>query len=95
MKTILALAVVLGVTGGLLRQHPDPYPMGWFCTPKGTVKAGKQTTDHPCACKRMDSDPQCEGTPAEDPVCQQFCHRQHCGCPVICGVKISVTRIIL
>lgn len=65
-------------------RHPDPYPEGWFCTPRGTYKNGQQTTEHPCRCQRMDHDPQCEGLPIEDLRCEQWCHAKHCNCPIKC-----------
>ena len=73
------------VVAGLLLQHPEEYPQGWFCTPKGTVKHGQQTPDRPCHCVRMDYDTHCEGVPTESSLCLQWCHKQHCACPVTCA----------
>ena len=70
-------------------SHPEEYPRGWYCTPTGTRAEGLQTTDHPCACKRMAT---CEGEGedeivwvAEDPICKQYCHKDKCSCPVTCA----------
>jgi hypothetical protein len=77
-------------------QEPPVYPQGQFCTPKGDMKGGKQTTDHPCACKRHDEadpdDPEnkkmCKAgeatMPSHDTTCKQWCNEQHCLCPVSC-----------
>lgn len=66
-------------------QEPPPYPAGWYCTPRGTLKGSQQTQEHPCHCKRM-ADPatSCETMTAEDPKCQQWCHKESCRCPVSC-----------
>lgn len=81
MKGWLFAIVLVAVA---LQQEPPVYPDGAFCTPRGTFGNGIQTTDHPCHCKRMDSDPTCEGEPRHDPKCKQACHEDHCACPVIC-----------
>ena len=64
--------------------EPPEYPQGWYCTPKGDVAEGIKTPDHPCACKRMYADEACELNPTHDAACKQFCHENHCGCPVAC-----------
>ena len=56
-------------------------PAGWFCSPKASEM------DHKCACKRMDSDQMCEGTPQEDRECKVWCHKDHCRCPVMCTAE--------
>ena len=65
----------------LLAQEPgtphDPAP--WMCAPTSKT--------HPCACKRMDADPYCEGTPIEDQACKRYCEHGKCGCPVACKVS--------
>lgn len=87
MKALaLILALVAGGALGFLPQEPPEYPAGMFCTPLGDYVPGKgRTTDHPCHCKNM-GDPQtsCEKPTTNDPVCRQFCHEQHCSCPLAC-----------
>ena len=79
---ILLLATFLVATA---QERPEP-PAGWACTPRGMVKDGQQTNDHPCSCKRMDHSDDCEGVPLEDPVCEVYCHKEHCQCPVMCAM---------
>jgi hypothetical protein len=83
MKLIL-LAFMVGVA--LAQEAPAP-PAGWFCTPRGYVKNGRQTGDRPCHCKRMDADPICEGTPTESSDCNVYCHHGACQCPIMCTGK--------
>ena len=100
MRSILAVSLlVLSIqTPSTPQGHPTPYPDGKFCTPKGDLIGRRQTTDHPCACKRHDmaasSDPEakkmCQAgepvDPSHDPVCKQECSEQHCACPIGCDV---------
>ena len=79
MKVPLLVLVLL-----LSMQEAPPYPPGWHCTPTGIVKDGRQTHEHPCACKRVDTDQYCEGQPSANNVCQQWCHNDRCGCPWTC-----------
>lgn len=65
-------------------QHPEEYPPDWFCTRRGIVKQGQQTSEHPCMCQRIDRDEHCEGEPTKDGICHQYCHEQHCHCGIIC-----------
>ena len=77
-------------------QEPPEYPNGTFCSPVGDVIRGRQTKDHPCACKRHDeadqNDPDnhkmCKAgeatQPSHDAVCKQWCHESKCSCPVAC-----------
>jgi hypothetical protein len=51
-------------------NHEEP-PAGWFCTPTDA------RPDHTCACKRMDPDNMCEGTPQEGPESKVWCHTEH------------------
>jgi hypothetical protein len=83
----LFVALVLAFQVVQQQTEPEPYPPGWHCTPQGDVRNGQQTREHPCACKKMDHDVDCEGTPNEDPVCKQWCHKNHCGCPIACDGK--------
>lgn len=80
----LALAFLVGVM--LAQQEPPEYADGVFCSPAGVVAGGKVIdADHPCHCKNM-GDPQdsCETPTTNDPVCKQWCHEQHCSCPLTC-----------
>jgi hypothetical protein len=85
MMKQMALAVILlgqislAQTDQPFPNHEEP-PAGWFCTQKAA------DTDHKCSCKRMDADAMCEGTPQEDRECKVWCHKDHCRCPVVCGV---------
>ena len=81
MRGLLLIALI-----AVALQHPTPYPEGSFCTPRGTVADGVLVApDHPCHCRRVDLDPTCEGPPQEDPICRQFCSKEHCACPVHCA----------
>lgn len=79
----LVLAFLLGVAIQVV--EPPEYAPGVLCSPGGDIVQGRQTPDHPCACKNM-GDPQtsCEKPTTNDPVCRQYCHEQHCACPLIC-----------
>jgi hypothetical protein len=72
---------------GLMVQEPDVFPPGWTCTPRGIVKNGTPTADAPCACHRMNHSDSCDEPEkdVEDPGCTQYCHKEHCGCPVTCA----------
>lgn len=65
--------------------EPPIYPEGTLCTPNGDNVHGLQTPDHPCMCARMSHGTDCESDVHEDAACKQFCHAQHCGCPLLCG----------
>ena len=65
-------------------QEPPEYRDGTFCTPKGDLVGPLQTPNNPCVCRRVDHDPLCEGVPWKDQRCRQWCHEQHCACPVAC-----------
>jgi hypothetical protein len=69
---------------GAMMQEPPEYPSGWACSPKGIIKSGRQTAEHPCHCRRM-ADPatSCEVV-TEQATCNQWCHKNKCSCPVIC-----------
>ena len=82
MRLLLAVMLVAQVV--VAPPHPDPYPKGQFCTPKGIMVDGYQTADHPCSCKRMAQDCDEGSEVAEDAKCNQWCHKDHCGCPVSC-----------
>ena len=66
-------------------QEPTEYPPGYYCSPQGTISDNKVIDPaHPCICKRMDHSEDCDGLPIEDAMCMQWCHKDHCGCPVTC-----------
>ncbi len=82
-------ALWVGISlGALLAQTPAPErppPNGWHCSPRGWITHGMQTPMQPCTCKRMDSDPQCEGPPSYDGACRSKCFEStNCACPVEC-----------
>lgn len=82
MKGLLAAVLVLA---SLQRAEPPEFPAGWFCTPRGIVKAGKQTSEQPCHCRNMgDRATSCETRTTNDPNCSQWCHEKNCACPIIC-----------
>lgn len=82
MKYALLLIILIGQASLAQTDQPFPNheqpPEGWFCSPKASE------LDHKCACKRMDQDRMCEGTPTEDTQCKVWCHKDHCRCPVVC-----------
>lgn len=87
-KALLLTLLLMGVVA----QEPDEYPAGSFCTPKGDVVNHLQTPDHPCHCAKMydrqPNDPYCETSPVrESRDCKQWCHSDHCGCPVDCPMQ--------
>ncbi len=80
MKT-LALLLLLA---GAVSQEPDVYPPGHVCVRAVDVKG---PTDHACSCQRKcvpseDSDGNQTVTIQEDNTCLQWCHKEHCSCPV-------------
>lgn len=90
MKELLFAAVV----AGLIFQgptEPPEYPSGQFCSPVGDIVAGKPINDHACKCKRLDHSEQCDGPASHDAVCKQWCHEQHCSCPIVCDVPAEPT----
>lgn len=79
----LILSAALSLSLAAL-QEPPIYPEGMYCTPRGDVVQGVQTPDHPCRCKRMaDPEDSCE-TVRESSECLQWCHKEHCKCPIAC-----------
>ena len=78
--------------------EPDEYPPDVLCSPKGDIFHGLQTPDHPCVCTRMaytaDPDGCCDANAPHklDTRCKQFCHEQHCACPVICPTPDGGSR---
>jgi hypothetical protein len=78
---VLALLLLLA---GVVVQEPDEYPPGHVCVRAVDVKG---PTDHPCSCHRKcsdvaDNDGHHGAVIVEDPQCQQYCHKEHCSCPV-------------
>lgn len=69
----------------LILQEPDEYPPGHVCVMPAQVKG---PTDHACTCHRRcendtDGDGKVTGTYVkEDPQCKQYCHKEHCSCPL-------------
>jgi hypothetical protein len=66
-------------------HNPAP-PPGWYCTPGGYMKDGRQTADHPCHCRRISysCDTEGRGDVQEDGNCNVTCKTDHCQCPVAC-----------
>lgn len=67
--------------------EPPELPPGEFCA---TPEHGSNPA-HPCACQRHCQDVPKDGedanngtvtTVVEDPQCKQYCHKEHCHCPV-------------
>ena len=60
-------------------QEPPEFPQGEFCEMDPNAA-------HPCSCRAMDScDKPAEGQgqgPTENKECKQWCHKDHCHCPV-------------
>lgn len=83
MRLALLLAVL---TLAFQVAEPPEYPDGWFCSPRGDIHNGTQTADYPCHCARMNHSDSCDDPKADshDPGCGQFCHEQHCACPIAC-----------
>lgn len=84
MRFLLAPLLLLAVA-----QVPEPpeLPPGQFCE---HVERGRQPA-HPCACQREcqpnteigdDGKPHETITVHEDAQCKQYCHKDHCHCPV-------------
>jgi hypothetical protein len=79
---VLALVLLLA---GVVAQEPEVYPPGHVCVRAEQVRG---PADHPCSCHRRcenatDGDGTVTGTYVqEDPQCQQYCHKEHCACPV-------------
>jgi hypothetical protein len=78
---LLALAVVAV-------EEPPALPPGQFCQ---HVVAGRQPPAHPCACQREcvdnieigdDGQPHETISVREDAQCKQYCHADHCHCPM-------------
>lgn len=73
----------------IVQGDPEPpeYPKGVYCSPKGDVAFGVQTADHPCHCQNMYRESEkgcCDVKVSLDSTCMQFCHEQHCSCPIVC-----------
>ena len=82
MKVLtLALFVALAL------QEPPEYPQYVYCSPHGIVSAGVVIDpDHPCHCARMNSSDDCDDPKMDthDSHCNQWCHEDHCSCPIKC-----------
>ena len=77
------------LVGFLVLQVPEPpeLPPGEFCS---HVEHGSNP-QHPCACQRECVDYNTENedgsqsthtTVKEDSQCKQYCHKEHCHCPI-------------
>ena len=67
-------------------NHQEP-PPGWFCTPSGWVKDGRQTPEDPCTCHREcmdyeDEDGHKQTQVREDAQCWSYCFKNSCGCEI-------------
>lgn len=77
---LIAAALVL-----IAVQEPEVYPPGHVCVRAEQVRG---PADHPCECQRkcITSENE-EGKETisvqEDPQCKQYCHKEHCSCPMI------------
>ena len=83
---MLFLAGVLSVVVAFSGQEPPEYPDGMYCSPKGDITVNGQVLhpDHKCLCHREDHSQDCEGEPTHDSQCKQWCHENHCRCPIMC-----------
>lgn len=89
---ILGLSVILltALPSGQIVFNPTepvPYEKGVYCTPKGKLVFGTQTSDDPCSCKNMlreSKDGCCDVPVTNDPVCRQYCTEKNCACPKVC-----------
>jgi hypothetical protein len=78
----ILIPLLLGKT-----SEPPTYPDGVYCSPHGVI-SGDIVIDpeHPCSCERMNYGEDCDDPSKqfEDPVCNQYCHKDKCACPVTC-----------
>lgn len=95
MRVALLLLVALLSLGLQDPQNPDStpgepatYPEGVFCSHKGDIAYGVQTSDHPCACHRMNQSQVhdcCDhNQDSHEKNCLQYCSEKHCSCEVEC-----------
>lgn len=78
----LALALLIFV--GVAMQEPEELPPGHVCVTPAQVKG---PTDHPCDCQRKcivseDENGKESISVQEDAQCKQYCHKDHCSCPM-------------
>jgi hypothetical protein len=83
MKRFLLLYLL--ALSALAPQHRAEPPPGWTCQAPGPGVP----EDHACTCHRVDTDPDCDKPPKEDPSCTVFCWPKHCRCPIVCEPKTS------
>ena len=86
-RLILGILLLLATQEIPTPYEREPYPEGFFCSPKGVITADGGVVDasHPCHCARMDYSEDCEGPPQHPSVtCTQFCHTNKCQCPTTC-----------
>jgi hypothetical protein len=87
---VLSTAVVLSALLSATAQQTEPpvLPPGKYC--EHQMKGGAQPA-HPCNCQREclpnvevgpDGKPHQTVTVKEDPQCKQWCHADHCHCPM-------------
>ena len=78
------------------RGEPKEYPDGVFCTPKGDIAYGVQTSDHPCVCHRVNQSMAhdcCDhAQDSHEQACNQWCSEKHCSCPVECPMPEGGTH---
>lgn len=74
-------------------EEPPVLPDGSFCTPAGIATTDGHVMDpaHPCHCEHMTTSTDCEGYVQENNRCTQYCHKDHCHCPVVCHPVDPVT----
>jgi hypothetical protein len=81
MKFLFAVFLLFSVAV----QEPPEYPPGHICVYQSDVKS---SNDHPCDCHRecKESIDEDSGSKSyyvqEDPQCKQYCHKDHCKCPL-------------
>lgn len=88
MKVVATLWATLYflISAAIMQVEPPELPAGAFCSPRGVVSSDGHVMDgaHPCHCEHMTHSKDCEGGVEENNKCTQWCHKDHCHCPVMC-----------
>ncbi len=86
LAALMFFIMTVKVMSGAPQAEPKELAQGLFCNPKGVVARNGLVIDpaHPCHCAHMTHSKDCEGAVEENAKCTQFCHKEHCHCPVTC-----------
>lgn len=94
---LLASVIYFGASAYVMAGQvvePPVLPEGSFCTPAGTATSDGHVIDgqpsHQCHCQHMTHSKDCEGQVEEKSSCKQWCHKEHCHCPVVCDPNDDV-----